>query len=258
MVGLGGADHDMRDILDIDRPPVARSQQQQADIGHALQGLAGDDRDEMVRLVEGPNQHRPVGVFQLVDELAQRDAVEGELFRVGLDADLVRAAADDVGQSDIVDLDQLVLQFLGDLVEAVVVPARCCRRLRRQSQGQDRHVVDAAADDQRQRDAVRQIGDVVADLLVDPGQRGVLVGADVKPRGRHHRIVLRARIDVLDAVDAFDDVFERLGDQLDRVLRLVAVGGDQHVDHRHADLRLLLARQLDERDGADHQRRSEQ
>ncbi len=66
---LGGADHDVRDILDIDRPPIARGQQQQPDIGHALQGLAGDDRDRPVQLVKRADQKGAVGVFQLVDEL---------------------------------------------------------------------------------------------------------------------------------------------------------------------------------------------
>ena len=44
MVGLGGADDHVGDVLDIDRPAVARGEQQQADVGNALQGLAGDDR----------------------------------------------------------------------------------------------------------------------------------------------------------------------------------------------------------------------
>ena len=48
---------------------------------------------------------------------------------------------------------------------------------------------------------------------------------------------------MLDAVDALDDVFERTGDEFNRFVRLVAVRGDDDVDHRHADLRLLLARQ---------------
>ncbi len=71
-------------------------------------------------------------------------------------------------------------------------------------------------------------------------------------------VVLGLRIDVLDAVDALDDVFERPGDELDRVLGLVAVGRHHDVDHRHADLRLFLARQRDERERAGGERRQQQ
>ena len=54
-------------------------------------------------------------------------------------------------------------------------------------------------------------------------------------------------VDVLDAVDALDDRLERLGDELDRVGRLQPVGAHRDVDHRDADLRLLLARDDEER-----------
>ena len=68
----------------------------------------------------------------------------------------------------------------------------------------------------------------------------------------------RLRIDVLDAVDALDDVFERARDEFDRLVGLVAVGGDHDVDHRHADLRLLLARKRQRRERAREQRRDQQ
>ena len=50
-------------------------------------------------------------------------------------------------------------------------------------------------------------------------------------------------------------VFERLGDELHRVLGLQTVGAHVDVDHRHGDLRLLLARQ---RDSATSQRQKPQ
>ena len=54
--------------------------------------------------------------------------------------------------------------------------------------------------------------------------RGILVRADEEARGDHDAVVLGLRIDVLDAVDALDDVLERPGDELDRLVGLVAVG----------------------------------
>ncbi len=128
VLGLGGADHDVGDVLDIDRPAVAGGEQQQPDIRHALQRLAGHHRHIAVELIEGAHQEGAVGVAELVDQLVEGDAIERQPLGIGLDADLVGAAADDVGEADIVDLDQLVLQLLGDLIEAVVVPARRRRR----------------------------------------------------------------------------------------------------------------------------------
>ena len=55
-----------------------------------------------------------------------------------------------------------------------------------------------------------------------------------------------------------DDGLQRLGDQLDRVHRLQPARLDVDVDHRHADLRLLLARQRVEREDADRQRRQQE
>ena len=122
MLGLGGADDDVGDVLDVDRPAVARGQQQQADVGDALQGLAGDDGQRVAAVAQRADDEGPVGVGQLVDELVQRHAIERQPLGIGLDADLVRAAADDVGAADVVDLGELVLQLLGDLKEAVVGP----------------------------------------------------------------------------------------------------------------------------------------
>ncbi len=59
-----------------------------------------------------------------------------------------------------------------------------------------------------------------ADLLVDAQDRVVRVGADQEARGHHDAVVLGLAVDVLDAVDALDDGFQRLGDQFDRVGRL--------------------------------------
>ena len=145
-----------------------------------------------------------------------------------------------------------------ELIEVLVGPARRRFRLRRQREHHDGDVVDAAADDQRLGNADRDAVDVGADLLVDAQDGVVGVGADEEARRHHDAIVVRLAVDVLDAVDALDDVLERLGHQFDRVRRLEAVGVDQDVDHRHADLRLFLARNGEKRDQADGERRQQE
>ena len=135
-------------------------------------------------LAERAGQEGAVGVGDLVDELFERDAVERELLRVGLDADLVRAAADDEGRADAVDLGQFVLQFLGDLEEAVVGPPARLVGLGRQRQHDDGDVVDAAPDDQRLGDALGDVGRCAARIFsCTRSTADVLVGADEKARG---------------------------------------------------------------------------
>ena len=130
--------------------------------------------------------------------------------------------------------------------------------LRRQGQRQDRHVVDAAAHDQRRRDAHRDAVAVGADLVVDPQHRLVLVGADLEAGGHHHLIVLGRAVDVLDPGDRLEDGFQRLGDELGRVGGLEAVGLHHHVDHRHVDLRILVARDGQYRNEAGGQDREQE
>ena len=82
--------------------------------------------------------------------------------------------------------------------------------------------------------------------------------SDQKARGHHHSIVPSLGVDVLDAVDALDDGLQRLGDQLYRVLGPQPVGAHVDVDHRHRDLRLLLARQRDQRHQTEHECRKQE
>ena len=118
------ADDDLRHVLDVDRSPVARREQQQPDVGHALQGLAGDDRLGASVLAERPGEEGAVGVLDLADDLFERHAVERELLRVRLDANLGGRAADDEGLADAAHLRQFVLQLLGDQIEPVVASTR--------------------------------------------------------------------------------------------------------------------------------------
>ena len=95
-------------------------------------------------------------------------------------------------------------------------------------------------------------------LSLHAQHRVVLVGADDEARRHHGAVVLRLAVDVLDAGDRLDDRLQRLGHQLDRVGRLQAVGLHDDVDHRHADLRLFLARNGQQRDQARRQRREQE
>ena len=83
--------------------------------------------------------------------------------------------------------------------------------------------------------------------------RVVLLGADEEARRHDDVVVLRLRIDMLDPVDALDDVFQRPRHEFDGVLGLIAVRRHENVDHRNGNLRLLLARQRLQGDQANEQ-----
>ena len=253
-----GPDDDAGDVLDVDRTSVPRRNQQEADVGNAGQGLARRHAANRAGIADLSGHERAVGVLHLGDELLQRHAEQRQFFRIGLDPDLLGAAAGNVGQADAVDLHQFRAQLVGEFVEILVGPALGGLRLRRKRQHGHGDVVDAAADDQGLGNADRDAVEIGADLLVN-AKDGVLgLGSDQEARGDHDAVVFGLAVDVLHAIDALDDGLERLGDQFDRIRAAQAVGVDADVDHGDADLGLFLARNHDHGDHADHQRRQQE
>ena len=80
------------------------------------------------------------------------------------------------------------------------------------------------------------------------------IGADQKTRRDHDAVVHCLAVNVLDPVDAFDDGLEWFGHEFHGIGRLQPIGNDADVDHRHADLWLLLAWNGEERNQADGER----
>ena len=139
------------------------------------------------------------------------------------------------------------------MIERIVRPALGCLGLWRKRQADDGDIVDAAPHDQGLGDANGDAVHVGAHFLMHAQNGFVRFRADEKARGDEHLIVVGLAVDVLDAVDRLDDGFKRLRHEPFRVLRLQAVGANLDVDHRHRDLRLFLARQLNKGDAAEHQ-----
>ena len=142
-------------------------------------------------------------------------------------------------------------------MEVLFVPPRCGIRLGRQGQNDNRHIVDAPADDQRFGNAKRNAVVVCAHLRLHAQDGVVLAGAGEESRGDHDAVVLRLAVDMFNAVDALDDLFQRLGDEFGGVGALQPVGLHEDVDHWHADLRLFLARNGHQRDEAEDNRRQQ-
>ncbi len=86
---------------------------------------------------------------------------------------------------------------------------------------------------------------------MDAQHRGIRGGADQEAGGDHDHVVHGLGVDVLDAVDALDDRFERFGDQLLGVIGAQTRRLDDDIDHGNGDLRLFLTRQGKQRDEAE-------
>ena len=114
--------------------------------------------------------------------------------------------------------------------------------MRPERQGDDRHVIDALGLDQRLRNARRYFVEVRLDLVMQLDQRGPEFFADVELHGHHGTVAARHGIDVVDALDFRHQPLERIGGQRRDLIGRGAVVREEHVHHRHRDLRGFLAR----------------
>ncbi|OIQ68674.1 hypothetical protein GALL_497320 [mine drainage metagenome] len=254
VLGRVGSNDDGRDVLDINRPPVPRRNQDQTDVGNTRQCLAGRDAADDPGFPDLACQERTIGVLHLGDELLQRDAKQRQLLGIRLYPDLLGGGAGDIGQSYTVDLRQLGAQFVGEFVEILVSPALGGRGLRRKRQHGDGDVVDSAPDNQRFGNANRNPVQIGPDLLMNAKDCLVGLRSDQEARSHHHAIVFGLAVDVFYPIDALDDRFQRFGHEFDRVGPAQPVGVDANIDQGNADLGLFLARNNGDCDEADHER----
>ena len=80
---------------------------------------------------------------------------------------------------------------------------------------------------------------------------GVRVHPHPEAGGHQDLVVIGEGVDVLHVRRALDDGLQGLAHELHGIGGFQAGGGDHDVDHRHADLRLLLAGNGDQGEQAD-------
>ena len=199
-----------------------------------------------------------IGLARRLDHIAQRYAILAQPGRIGSDPDLLRSAARDEGEADIIDLGNLGAQFCCEVIQRLIGPPAGRTGLWRECEHHHRDVVDPAHGDLGIWNADRNPVPVGVQLLFDPRRCILGVGPDQEARRHHHAIVFGLRIDMLDAIDALDDRLERNADKLDRVGRCKPWRHHLDVHHRHADLRLFLARYREDCEETDGYRRHEE
>ncbi len=241
----------------VHRPPAASSVRPYADdqlrhLAGTGEELPGPDLDVLVARGEVAGRRRGVGRRQGPLDVGQRDAVGVHPLRLdGHPQHAVRPAErDDFARAR--DALQLDLQRVGDLGQR---QAAGLRPLAVQGQGDDRHVVDALGLDDGLAHADVRLDPVAVghQRVVQSHQRRDAVLADLELHRQDGQPGPRDREDVLDAGDLRDHLLGRHGDDVVHVLDPGAGERDQHVGHRHVDLRLLLLRRDQHREDAEQQ-----
>ncbi len=241
------------DVAQEDRLVLHHRHDEVADVAGMGQEVAGEDVEPTTAFDDVTGGHALVGRGDHLGHLAEGEAVGGERRGIDLDTDLLVAAADDealagVGQR---------LEALGD-VEGELAQLDEIERRRRQGDGHDRHVVDALRLHQGRHDALGDQVHVAVELVVELDQRGFHLLADVEAHGDHRQAFARHRVDVLDPRQLRHQPLQRLGDEVGDFRSGRAGHGDEDVDHRHRDLRILLARRHHHAEGADEEEGDQQ
>ena len=222
---------------------------EQADLADLVERLElADDAEGVLErpLADGPALEVAVEGVDAAGDVVDRQPVEGQLLRVGVDLDLALDAAGDLGRADALDLlearlDELLGQLL-ELEEGAVAG---------EGQGHDRPALRVEGDDGRALGVLGEAVLGVVELLPGVEHGEVHVRAPVELEGQERDALLRHRLDAAQARDAADGRFEGRGDErFDLLGRDAGVVGDDR-QARIADVGQEVDRELPERNEAE-------
>ena len=186
------------------------------------------------------------------DRLLNRERIEivGRQPRgVDVHANLPWAPADDGHLRHVVDFSDGLSQLDGERSQLIV---RVTRRPHRD--GKDRHIVDRARLDEGPDDAWRDAIRIRGQFLIEANERGFLRLVHREADDDHRLSGTRGRVDVFHAGHFPEQLLQRTRDPLFDIRRCRPRHLDEHVNHRHDDLRFLFARQRHHRQGAKRHR----
>ena len=258
-LGLGRTGLDLGDLAQVDRLALVDADHQVGDIVGRAQELAGLHRQHLRRsrrsrgrVDHRPGRHREVGRGQRALEPQQVDAAITQPGRIERDLHHPAGAADGVDLAAAGHALELGLQRVRDALDL----DRAALVLRPQRDAQHRHVVDAlGSDDGRERS---QPGGqpvlVRVEHVVKPHQRFGAWHANLELHRQHRDARPGDRVAVLDAGDLAQHLLGRPRHQRLHIGTAGARERDQHVGHRHVDLRLFLAWRHQHREQAQQHR----
>jgi hypothetical protein len=231
----------LREIADIDRGAVMGSDQQGADLLRRAEECAGSDLEVVVGFLDVADALAGVRRTDRSGELVEADPVTLQAFGQYPDLYLILRAANDKAPAGIRHLFQTLHHLKCNPPQADVVD-----RMRPQGQGDDRYIIDPLRLHQWRRDARWDLVEIRLQLVVHLDDRFAEVLADLETDRHHALFALGRRVHVLDTRDLAHHALQRVdrhsGDLPGRGTGVL----DEHVDHRHRDLRILLPRGHDQ------------
>jgi hypothetical protein len=183
-------------------------------------------------------------------DLSNREATSSEGGEIELDADRTADAANERRFGDLWDGFDRVVDLLGETAEREMVVRGAGK-----SQSENGNIVDGTGFDERGRGSKGKAVEVGLESLVEPNERGLDVSSDPIAHDDDAAAWARRRIEVLDPGNFPKKFFERTGETVFNFGGRRARKRAEHIDHRHVDLRLLLAREHPNGEDAEQHRR---
>ncbi len=233
--GVVGALGHQRHVADIGRLALPHADHQALDIACGAQERAGIERERALSDLDHAHPALGIGGGDGLGDLVKPNAKAGEALGEHLDLDRVGAAADDEALRRVRHFFQALHHVEPERPQRAFVDLVAPQRER-----DHRHVVDALGLDQRLAHAGRDAVEVGLDLVVELDEGLPHLFAHFELHRHHRAVALRRRVDVIDAGDLAHQPLQRVGGEARHLLRGDAGIGEEHIDHRHRDLRVFL------------------
>ena len=191
-----------------------------------------------------------IGRLECGRDLSDGEAARGERGGIELHADRAADTADERRLGDLRDGFDRVVDVLSETAEREVVVCSAGK-----SEGENGDIVDGARLHERRGGAEGKTVEVGVESLIESNERGLDFGSDLVAYDDDAAAGARCGIEVFDAGNFPKQFFERTREAIFNLGGSRAGKRAEHVDHRHVDLRLLLAREHQNREDAEENRR---
>ena len=254
--GIVRAITNLCDVTQVDRPSAEGTEDDLARLLGRMEESAALDEDTRIARSHLAGTVLAVCLLQHRDDATEAEIPRRKPGRIDFREDDASLSADQGRLSDLGDLLHRVLKLSGKASqrdEIVMITV--------QGQREDGHVVDRLRLDQRSSDARGDTVEIRLELVIEPHERFLHIRADIETNDDEALARPRNRVDVFHARDFPEQLLHRGSDAFLDLLGRGTGHRDHHIDHRHLNLRLLLAREKEQGEeteqdrGDDDQRR---